>query len=61
MLGCEIIEAFEAGDLILWSRSRAEATIRSHGCDVAAFTADIAPAWQNGKIAAATVLVWLGY
>jgi hypothetical protein len=61
MLGCEIIEEAQAGNLILWTRARAERTILNHSASLAEFEADIEPSWQDGKIAAATVLTWLGY
>jgi hypothetical protein len=63
MLGCEIIEAAEQGELILWKRKYAERMILAHvgASGLSEFEAEIQPAWEGGKIAAATVLLWLGY
>lgn len=62
MLGCEIIEAAEGGELILWTKAYALRVLRAHGRGMAEeFCAEIAPSWQDGKIAGATVLLWLGY
>jgi hypothetical protein len=62
MLGCEIIEEYEAGNVILWSRARAEKVMAQHGADPAEFANEwFFAARKDEKIAAAKVLIWLGY
>lgn len=64
MLGCEIIEAADAGEIIYWSESYTARVLVAHGLSLDEYLNEILrEAHKQGpqRYNAAYVLLWLGY
>jgi|HubBroStandDraft_4_1064222.scaffolds.fasta_scaffold00042_3 hypothetical protein len=61
MLGCEIIEAAEQGEIRFWSPKRTAIVLSEHGQHLSDFVDQYANGVPQVRYRADAVLLWLGY